>query len=137
MIKSEYKIIYLDKANKYKSHRYWVIRTMEQVPRFIEVIAYWNGVTDYGLVYNINLAKVYKNFDPPYRTADKFVKATGIKCCFQEVDEKAFLHYKSYEAYFNGERKLTKEEKKKLKEELEEYKRKIYPKENRKEKEYE
>lgn len=123
-------IIYLDEANKYKKHNYWVIRTLEKEPRFIETIAFWNGITDYSLVYNINFAKVYESL--PQRTADKFEKITGLKCCFQEADEQAFKHYKKYEAYCNGDTKLTLQEKILLKEELDAYRREHDPLENKK-----
>lgn len=116
-------IIYLDEENKYKSHRYWVVRTLEKEPRYIETISRWNGDTDYSLVYNVNFGRVYKSFYPPYNVADEFERRTGIDCCFQEVDKKAFKHFKDYEAYFNGERELTMQEKIQLKEERDEYRR--------------
>ena len=116
-------IIYMDDNNKYKGRRYWVIRTMEKEPRYIETILKWDGTPEYSLVFNVNYGKVFKSFNPPYRTADKFEEITGIECCFQEVDEKAFKHYKDYEAYFTGQRELTMQEKIQLKEEIDEYRR--------------
>lgn len=111
---------------------YWVIRTTEETPRYIEVILQDKGIIEYGLVYNVNYGKVWKRVTPPYEVARKFEEITGLKASFQEVDEKAFNHYKSYEEYFNGKRKLTREEIKQLKKELAEYKREHYPRENKK-----
>lgn len=124
--------IFWMKNKKDTGIRYWVIRTVEKEPRYIETISRWNKQTDYSLVYNVNYGKVWKRYLPPYESAKEFEERTGIKACFQEVDEEAFNHYKSYEEYFNGYRKLTREEKIKLKKEQRKWKQEIYPWENRK-----
>ena len=111
----------------YSKIHYYVIRTMEEEPRYIETVSRWNGQVDYSLVYNINYGKVYKGTVPPYRSADEFEKRTGIDCCFQEVDKKAFDHYKKYEEYYNGTRELTMQEKIEQKEELDKWRSEKFP----------
>ena len=125
-------IIYLHE-NTY-GKRCWTIRTInEEYPRYIEVISQWNKKVDYALVPNIHYAKVWCSISPPYRAIEKFEKATGIKACFQEVPAEAYEHYKSYEAYFNGQRELTEEEEKQLELEREQWKQEILPVEDYKE----
>ena len=46
--------------------------------------------------------------------------------------DEAYIHYKDYEAYFNGDRELTMQEKIQLKEEIDEYRREHDPLENNK-----
>lgn len=121
MAKIKEKIIYLDGTHLFNDISYWVIRTNESEPRFIELILTWFGTPEYSLVYNIHYARVWKGIHPPYKAMQRFQQATGLDAVFQEVPEEAYAKFKSYEAYFNGQRELTEDEINQLNKEWIEY----------------
>lgn len=98
--------------SKTKKHYYWVIKTTEPVARYVEVIIWWGTEREYGLMYNIRYAKVWKtnSYSPPRKRLMTFIKTTGIDAELVEVPEEAYCHYKKYEKYFSG--KMTAEEEK-------------------------
>lgn len=117
---------------------YWVIETEEKIPRYIEVILardYKMGYArEYGLVPNINYAKVW--LGKPVKALRNFIKETGIEAHIRKAHKRAYDHYQDYEAYFNGKRELTMQEKIEIKEDWEQWRREHDPIENQKSKDY-
>ena len=127
----KYPIIFLEERT-YGKHC-WVIRTMnEEYPRYVETGIKWGKQWEYSLVPNIHYAKVWLGISPPYRAIENFEKRTGIKACFQEVPLEAYNHFKLYESYYNGDRELTEDEEKQLKQEWLEWRMEHDLEENRK-----
>lgn len=103
---------------------FFVIRTLEDEPRYIEQIGkdeLGTGQAEYVLMYNIHFAKVFKS--KPTRTILDFMKNTGIKAAYQQVPKEAYLQYQKYYKYVNGKRELSPYEELELLHNIEEYKR--------------
>ena len=98
------KTILLDENSAYRPIKYWVIRTLEKIPRFVEQILIWEGgKKEYGIVPYKECAKVYKRNSPPYKEGRDFEKIMGINVVFQEVTEEDYKEYKKLVAYYNND----------------------------------